>query len=89
MSNFNSYLAILSAVDSAPVRRLEWQKQNLEVSQLFTQETVFANHALLSGKICEMYLHDSVLAIVSAKIEVMKHRFISDNGPSSVCNAYI
>jgi len=27
MNNFNSYLAILSALDSAPVRRLEWQKQ--------------------------------------------------------------
>jgi Rap guanine nucleotide exchange factor 1 len=30
LNNFNSYLAILSAVDSAPVRRLEWQKQNVE-----------------------------------------------------------
>lgn len=27
MNNFNSYLALLSALDSAPVRRLEWQKQ--------------------------------------------------------------
>merc|ERR1719341_868444 len=26
MNNFNSYLAILSALDSAPIRRLEWQK---------------------------------------------------------------
>ena len=31
LKNFNSYLAILSALDSAPVRRLEWQKQNIEV----------------------------------------------------------
>ena len=30
MNNFNSYLAILSALDSAPVRRLEWQKQIVE-----------------------------------------------------------
>ncbi|XP_077986646.1 rap guanine nucleotide exchange factor 1-like [Glandiceps talaboti] len=27
MNNFNSYLALLSALDSAPIRRLEWQKQ--------------------------------------------------------------
>ncbi|KAG0715877.1 Rap guanine nucleotide exchange factor 1 [Chionoecetes opilio] len=26
MNNFNSYLALLSALDSAPIRRLEWQK---------------------------------------------------------------
>lgn len=26
INNFNSYLALLSALDSAPVRRLEWQK---------------------------------------------------------------
>ena len=32
MSNFNSYLAILSALDSAPIRRLDWQRQNLDVS---------------------------------------------------------
>lgn len=32
LSNFNSYLAILSALDSAPIRRLEWQKQTSEVS---------------------------------------------------------
>ncbi|XP_046542750.1 LOW QUALITY PROTEIN: rap guanine nucleotide exchange factor 1-like [Haliotis rubra] len=37
MSNFNSYLAILSALDSAPVRRLEWQKQNLEALKEFCQ----------------------------------------------------
>ncbi|XP_071051039.1 guanine nucleotide-releasing factor 2 isoform X3 [Onthophagus taurus] len=27
INNFNSYLALLSALDSAPIRRLEWQKQ--------------------------------------------------------------
>ncbi|KAK4315127.1 hypothetical protein Pmani_013638 [Petrolisthes manimaculis] len=26
MNNFNSYLALLSALDSAPIRRLEWQR---------------------------------------------------------------
>ncbi|GFR69569.1 Rap guanine nucleotide exchange factor 1 [Elysia marginata] len=31
LHNFNSYLAILSAVDSAPVRRLEWPEKNLEI----------------------------------------------------------
>ncbi|KAL5013075.1 hypothetical protein ScPMuIL_011626 [Solemya velum] len=35
LSNFNSYLAVLSALDSAPVRRLEWQKQNLEALKEF------------------------------------------------------
>lgn len=37
MSNFNSYLAILSALDSAPIRRLEWQKQNMEALKEFCQ----------------------------------------------------
>ncbi|XP_037559959.1 guanine nucleotide-releasing factor 2 isoform X2 [Dermacentor silvarum] len=30
INNFNSYLAILSALDSAPIRRLEWQKNITE-----------------------------------------------------------
>ncbi|KAK6641638.1 hypothetical protein RUM44_013353 [Polyplax serrata] len=30
INNFNSYLALLSALDSAPVRRLEWQKHITE-----------------------------------------------------------
>ncbi|XP_068082777.1 guanine nucleotide-releasing factor 2 [Anabrus simplex] len=30
INNFNSYLALLSALDSAPIRRLEWQKQITE-----------------------------------------------------------
>nr|XP_054770085.1 rap guanine nucleotide exchange factor 1-like [Lytechinus pictus] len=30
LNNFNSYLAVLSALDSAPVRRLEWQRQTVE-----------------------------------------------------------
>ncbi|XP_052092602.1 rap guanine nucleotide exchange factor 1-like isoform X4 [Mytilus californianus] len=37
LNNFNSYLAILSAVDSAPIRRLEWQRPNLEVLKEFCQ----------------------------------------------------
>ncbi|KAL6042160.1 hypothetical protein STEG23_001860 [Scotinomys teguina] len=31
LNNFNSYLAILSALDSAPIRRLEWQRQTSEL----------------------------------------------------------
>ncbi|XP_013784949.1 guanine nucleotide-releasing factor 2-like [Limulus polyphemus] len=30
LNNFNSYLAVLSALDSAPIRRLEWQKNITE-----------------------------------------------------------
>ncbi|XP_076331667.1 uncharacterized protein LOC143236891 [Tachypleus tridentatus] len=30
LKNFNSYLAVLSALDSAPIRRLEWQKNIIE-----------------------------------------------------------
>ncbi|KAG8236635.1 hypothetical protein J437_LFUL019237 [Ladona fulva] len=29
MNNFNSYLALLSALDSAPIRRLEWQQRHV------------------------------------------------------------
>jgi len=36
LNNFNSYLAILSAVDSAPIRRLEWPKPNVEVCTMYT-----------------------------------------------------
>lgn len=31
LNNFNSYLSILSALDSAPLRRLDWQKSTSEV----------------------------------------------------------
>lgn len=30
LNNFNSYLAVLSALDSAPIRRLEWHKNVAE-----------------------------------------------------------
>ncbi|ELU15822.1 hypothetical protein CAPTEDRAFT_20589 [Capitella teleta] len=33
LSNFNSYLAVLSALNSSPISRLEWQKQNSEALQ--------------------------------------------------------
>lgn len=31
LNNFNSYLSILSALASAPLRRLDWQKNTAEV----------------------------------------------------------
>lgn len=31
LNNFNSYLSILSALDSAPLRRLDWQRSTSEV----------------------------------------------------------
>lgn len=30
LNNFNSYLALLSALDSAPLRRLDWQRAIVE-----------------------------------------------------------
>uniref|UniRef100_A0A671QL75 Rap guanine nucleotide exchange factor (GEF) 1b n=1 Tax=Sinocyclocheilus anshuiensis TaxID=1608454 RepID=A0A671QL75_9TELE len=41
LNNFNSYLAILSALDSAPIRRLEWQKQTSEVSHTNCISNIF------------------------------------------------
>ncbi|XP_026480839.1 guanine nucleotide-releasing factor 2 [Ctenocephalides felis] len=35
MNNFNSYLALLSALDSAPITRLEWPKQTTEMLKEF------------------------------------------------------
>jgi hypothetical protein len=32
MNNFNSYLSILSAVDSGPVQRLDWPRFIIDVS---------------------------------------------------------
>uniref|UniRef100_A0A8C5UE84 CRK SH3-binding GNRP n=1 Tax=Malurus cyaneus samueli TaxID=2593467 RepID=A0A8C5UE84_9PASS len=40
LNNFNSYLAILSALDSAPIRRLEWQKQTSEAAFCVTNLSV-------------------------------------------------
>lgn len=37
LNNFHSYLAILSALDSAPIRRLDWQKNNVEALKDFCQ----------------------------------------------------
>ncbi|XP_030380880.1 guanine nucleotide-releasing factor 2 isoform X2 [Scaptodrosophila lebanonensis] len=35
MNNYNSYLALLSALDSSPIRRLEWQKGTAEEVRSF------------------------------------------------------
>uniref|UniRef100_A0A3Q2WK04 Rap guanine nucleotide exchange factor (GEF) 1b n=1 Tax=Haplochromis burtoni TaxID=8153 RepID=A0A3Q2WK04_HAPBU len=56
LNNFNSYLAILSALDSAPIRRLEWQKQTSEVRRLglILQDLTFVhlgNPDLIDGKV--------------------------------------
>ncbi|XP_072243223.1 rap guanine nucleotide exchange factor 1-like [Leuresthes tenuis] len=36
LNNFNSYLSILSALDSAPLRRLDWQKSTSETLEEFS-----------------------------------------------------
>ncbi|XP_029985671.1 rap guanine nucleotide exchange factor 1-like isoform X2 [Sphaeramia orbicularis] len=36
LNNFNSYLSILSALDSAPLRRLDWQKNTSEALEEFS-----------------------------------------------------
>uniref|UniRef100_A0A8C4Z484 Rap guanine nucleotide exchange factor (GEF) 1b n=1 Tax=Gadus morhua TaxID=8049 RepID=A0A8C4Z484_GADMO len=36
LNNFNSYLSILSALDSAPLRRLDWQKHTAEALEEFS-----------------------------------------------------
>ncbi|XP_030579244.1 rap guanine nucleotide exchange factor 1-like [Archocentrus centrarchus] len=36
LNNFNSYLSILSALDSAPLRRLDWQKSTSEALEEFS-----------------------------------------------------
>lgn len=42
INNFNSYLALLSALDSAPIRRLEWQKN---ITEGRTKHDYFILHA--------------------------------------------
>ncbi|XP_068166361.1 rap guanine nucleotide exchange factor 1 isoform X2 [Antennarius striatus] len=36
LNNFNSYLSILSALDSAPLRRLDWQRNTAEVLEEYS-----------------------------------------------------
>nr|XP_015815948.2 rap guanine nucleotide exchange factor 1 [Nothobranchius furzeri] len=36
LNNFNSYLSILSALDSAPLRRLDWQRNTFETLEEFS-----------------------------------------------------
>ena len=51
MGNFNSYLAILSALDSGPVRRLDWPKslrdQLQEHAEIMESSHSFKNYRTL------------------------------------------
>jgi len=56
MNNFNSYLAVLSALDSAPIRRLEWQKNITdglkEYCSLIDSSSSFRAYRLALGDAC-------------------------------------
>lgn len=51
MGNYNSYLAILSALDSGPIRRLDWSKNALDMlkdhSSIMDSSHSFKNYRTL------------------------------------------
>ena len=71
-NNFNSYLALLSALDSAPIRRLEWQRSITEG----LKEYCALIDSSSSFRAYRQALSESRLDFIEKTISIKIHTFI-------------